>query len=59
MLYKFKERVEKRSEGDCFKHRIVEEVGFTLFLDCIKNLKKLKENVGYSKQKEGVIMAGI
>lgn len=36
---------EEKSEGDCSKHKILEQVGFMSLFECIKNLNRLKENV--------------
>ena len=33
---------EEKSAGNCIKHKIIEEVGFMLFLEYIKNLNRLK-----------------
>lgn len=43
---------EEKSESHCIKHRIIEEMGFVLFLEYVKNLNRFKGNTGYSKQRE-------
>lgn len=44
---------EEKSEGTCIKHKIIEEVGFMWFLECVKNLNRLKGKHVFKATEQG------